>query len=124
MGGFYESPDYTIQRHVVDPSVAGAAGSTMRKYLLYAAAKLKAIHWAVLTAGTNASAGCDIYVGTASVGAITFGTATAGEILHSGLLNVDVPDNAIVELRGKANSATAVGSVNVEWEMLLGAQES
>lgn len=122
MGGFYGAPDYEIQRHIVDPKVTSAASATVQKYLLFAAARLKAVHWLPLTAGTNTAAGLDIYVGTNSVGSLTFGTNTTQA--DSGLINAIMPDNAVLELKGKANSATAVGSVNIEWEMLHNAAES
>lgn len=122
MGGFYTAPDYEIQRHIIDPKVTSAASATVQKYLLFAAARLKAVHWLPLTAGTDTAAGLDIYVGTNSVGALTFGTKTTQA--DSGLINAIVPDNAVLELKGKAGSATAVGSVNIEWEMLWNAQES
>lgn len=122
MGGAYNSAEYGIQRYVVDPKVTSAASATAQKYLLFAAARLKAVHWLPLTAGTNTAAGLDIYVGTNSVGSLTFGTNTTQA--DSGLINADMADNAVLELKGKANSGTAVGSVNIEYEILPGAQES
>ena len=96
----------------------------MKKFHCYAARKLKAVHGQVVTAGTHDAAGIDIYVGTTSVGAITVGTNTAGSLLTSGAINIDVPQNGLIELKGKANSATMVVSLVVEHEVATTATET
>lgn len=120
----YDSPDYLIRRETRQSGVAGAASAAMAKFLFFQAAKLKAVHALVQTAGTNTDAGFDVYVGTNSVGAVVFGTNTAGSVVHSGALNAAVPDNGVVELKGKAASATAVVAVSLEYEVTNGAQET
>jgi hypothetical protein len=102
----YDSPHTVISREINLPTQTGVASATITKLLQFQKATLKRVHAAVIVAGTNAAAGFDIYVGTSSVGAVTLGTNTAGSLANSGTLNVAVPANSILELRGKANSAT------------------
>ena len=102
----YDDPNATVTREINLPTLTGAASATITKLLQFQKATLKKVHAAVILAGTNTDAGFDIYVGTASVGAVTLGTATAGSLANSGVLNAAVPANSIIELRGKAASAT------------------
>lgn len=97
-------------------NLTGIASTAMQRVLFFQKAKLLGVKSLVITAGTNASAGVDIYVGTTSVGAITHGTDTAGEINTSGAINAEVPADSYVEIRGKANSATMVNSYTLVWQ--------
>lgn len=113
----YDHPNYTTRREIQATNIAGAASASVAKFLQFQATVLKKVHVLVQTAGTNASAGFDIYVGTSSVGAVTIGTSTAGSVLHSGAINASVPQNGVIELKGKADSATAVIAVSIEHQL-------
>jgi len=119
----YDAPAAQVRQEIHDANVACAAGASFRKYLQFQATRLKAVRALVVTAGTNANAGIDVYVGTASVGAVVFGTDTAGVVESSGLIDVDVPASGLIELKGKANSGTAVVSLCIEhqpkWDATL-----
>ena len=120
----YDSPNYLIRREHRESNVTGVASTSVRKILMFQAAKLKKVHALVVTAGTNTAAGFDILVGTTSVGEVTLGTNTAGYSASSALLNADVPAMGVIDLKGKANSATLVASFSVEHEVDPSAVES
>lgn len=120
----YDDPNFAIRREDKLSEVAGAASASMAKVMYFLHSRLKKVHAICHTAGTNASAGVDIYVGTTSVGAIVTGTDTAGTVYHSSLLDADIPANSFVELKGKANSATMVHSFSLETEVLPDASET
>ena len=107
----YDSPDRAM-RELTQNNVTGAASATMTKFHTYAKSRLKRVSALIATAGTNATAGVDIFVGTTSVGAITVGTNTAGVTADSGALDVEVPAAGMIEIKGKANSATMVLSLS------------
>lgn len=98
-------------------NVTGIASTQMARILFYQKARLRAAKSLVITAGTNASAGVDIYVGTTSVGAITHGTDAAGTVESSGTINAEIPAGSYVEIRGKANSATMVNSYTLVYDV-------
>lgn len=108
----YDSGDRAM-RELTENNITGIAGATFTKFHNYAKSRLKRVSALVVTAGTNATAGVDIYVGTTSVGALTVGTNTAGSVADSGALDVEVPAQGMIDLRGKANSATMVLSFAV-----------
>lgn len=113
----YTEPNCTVRREINAANVAGVAAGSMAKFLHYQKTVLKAFHCLVVTAGTNAAAQVDIYVGTASVGSIVVGTNTAGTVLDSAAIGVAVPANGLIELKGAANTATFVGSFAIEHEV-------
>lgn len=117
MGTRYDHPNCTVRRERNMDNRTGVASATFAKTLFYQKAVLKAVHSVVVTAGTNTAAGYDIYVGTTSVGAVTTGTDAAGTVHTSGALNSAIAANTIVDLRGKANSATMVNSFVLEYEV-------
>lgn len=118
MGTRYDHPNCVVRREKTANNVTGIASTTFQKILFFQKAKLKAVHSLVVTAGTNAAAGVDIYVGTTSVGAITHGTDAANSFNTSGELNIEIAAQSYVDLRGKANSATMVNSYVIEYEVL------
>jgi len=120
----YTHPNYHVTREIHVPNVTGIASTSVRKFHMFLAAKLKAVHGIVLTAGTNASAGFDILVGTASVGEIVFGTNTAGVVAHSAVMNADIPKDGLIDIKGKADSATLVASLVVEYVNTPASDES
>lgn len=95
-------------REYTQNNITGVASTTITKFHVYAAGTLKRVSALIATAGTNASAGVDIYVGTTSVGAITVGTSLAGVAADSGVIDVAIPAAGMIDIRGKANSATMV----------------
>lgn len=113
----YDHPNNLIRREIHVNNVTGAASASMAKVRTFQAGKLKAVHSLVITAGTNAAAGVDIYSGTTSVGAITHGTDTAGTQHTSGVIDATLAANSYLEIKGKANSATMVNSYCVEYEV-------
>lgn len=113
----YDHPNNVVRREVITGHITGAAGASMQKFQFFQAAKLRKVHAQVVTAGTNAAAAVDVYVGTVSVGSLAFGTNTAGTILHTAALNTTIPQNGYVELKGIANSATLVGAFNLEYDV-------
>lgn len=114
----YDDPNATIRREINLPSQTGVASALITKIKVFQAARLKKVHSQVVVAGTNAVAGYDIYVGTTSVGAVTHGTNTAGTDADSGTLNASVPAGSVIELRGKATSATLAFAPCLELEVL------
>jgi hypothetical protein len=120
----YDSANASVRRELTQAGIAGAASATMRKFAFFQKTKLKKVHLLVETAGTNVAAGVDILVGTNSVGAIVIGTDAANTFLSSAALDVDVPAGSFVELKGKANSATAVVCAVLEHEVAADAVQS
>lgn len=120
----YTDPNAQVRREINTGHITGAASASMAKFLMFQKTKLKKVHALVVTAGTNAAAAVDVYVGTTSVGSVTFGTDTAGSVLHSGAIDVDVPANGMIELKGAANSATLVGAFSIEHEVAFDADVS
>lgn len=120
----YDAPDFLIRREKNLDNVTGIASTMMRRALFFQAARLKKVHALCITAGTADAAGVDIYVGTTSVGALTFGTDTAGSVYHSAALDATVPQSGYVEIKGKATSATMVHSYALEYEVTPDATES
>jgi hypothetical protein len=113
----YDNPEFQEARELHTGHITGAAGASMQKFHFFQAARLKKVHALVVTAGTNTAAAVDVFVGTASVGSLAFGTNTAGTVLHSALLNATIPADGLVELKGIANSATLVGAFNIEYQL-------
>jgi len=114
----YDHPNCTVRREVFVNNLTGIASTTMQKLAMFQSFKLKAVHSLVVTAGTNTAAGVDIYIGTTSVGAITHGTDTAGSRHTSGAINSTGTGTDLINIVGKANSATMVNSYCLELEIL------
>lgn len=124
MGTRYDHANCIVRRETHVPNRTGIASATHTKVMFFQKAKIKAVHSLVVTAGTNAAAGDDIYNGTTSVGAITQGTDAANTSHTSGVLDVTVAANSYIDLRGKATSATKVISYAIEYEVLPEAVQS
>lgn len=103
----YDHQNRAVREYTMN-NVLGIASTTITKFHNYAAGTLKRVSALVVTAGTNASAGVDIYVGTTSVGAITVGTNTAGSVANSGVIDAAIDASSVIDIRGKATSATMV----------------
>lgn len=120
----YDDPNSSVAREHRVANLLGVASASILQLHYYQKTRIKQIRGRVVTAGTNAAAGIDIFNGTTSVGAITFGTNTAGVVAASGALNTDIPADGLLELKGKANSATMVVSLVVEERVLQDAVNS
>jgi len=85
----YDHANHLVRReHSITP-VAGATTQSS-KMRTFQALKLKAVHFTVVTAGTNAGHGYTINHGTTSVGTVSLGTNVAGYTA-----SVDMDDQAI-----------------------------
>lgn len=120
----YDSPEAQVRFEKAINNLTGIASTTMQKVLFFQKAKLKKVHALTITAGTNDAAGVDIYVGTTSVSAITFGTDTAGTTKSSAAIDVAIPALSYVELKGKATSSTMVHSYVLEYDVAFDAVRS
>ncbi len=120
----YDNAAHNIRREINVPNVTGIASTTVRKVLMFQKSRIKKVHGMVVTAGTNDVAGFDILNGTTSVGAITFGTATAGSTFSSGAIDSTVEALGHLDIKGKATSATLVASLVIEHEVLHDAVQS
>lgn len=109
----YDSAIYAPQ--FLNPNhITGAASASMQKFHMFQSVRLRRVSAMVVTAGTDAAAAVDVYVGTTSVASLAFGTNTAGVVLDSGALDVDVPAEGFIEFKGAADSATLVGAFQLE----------
>jgi hypothetical protein len=114
----YDNANSTVRREVQVNNLLGIASTMMARILFFQKTRVKKVHALVITAGTNDAAGVDLLNGTASVGAIVFGTATAGTLANSGTLDADIAANSYLEIKGKATSATMVDSYSIECQVL------
>lgn len=122
-GQRYDHPNFTIRREVQANNLTGIASTMFQRILFFQKTRIKAVHSLVITAGTNAAAGVDLFnvnpgTATNSVGAIVHGEDAAESINTSGVINTDIEANGYLELRGKATSATMVNSYSIECEVL------
>lgn len=111
----YSEANATIRReHCCPPTTAGATteGSKFRQFQKF---RLKAAHAVVVTAGTNAGHGYDIYHGTTSIGTIALGTAAAGSTGSSGTLDRAVASLEQVSAKSLVD-ATGVAQIVYEYE--------
>lgn len=120
----YDDANTGVARETRTGNVTGAASASMAQYHYFQKTRVKQIRARVVVAGTNAAAGIDIFNGTTSVGAITLGTNTAGFVGSSGALNADIVGDGLLEIKGKANSATLVVSMSIEERVLPDAVNS
>jgi len=120
----YDSPDYLIRREQsMAPTTAGAT-TEGAKFRSFQAMKLKKVHAAVITAGTHADHGYDVYVnGTTSVGTISLGTAAAKALASSALLDLNVATMDQVSVKSLAD-VVGVAQIVYEFEVRPDAVES
>lgn len=112
----YDSPNSVIRRENSQITVAGAT-TEGAKYRHFQQIKLKAVHAAVITAGTATTHGYDVYRGTTSVGTIALGTSTAGATADSATLNLTVTTMQQISVKSLAD-ATGVAHIVYEFEVL------
>lgn len=120
----YDDAAFSIRREINAPNIAGADEASMAKFLQFQATRLKAVHALVCVAGTSTAAGLDVFIGTASVAEVILGEDEPGSVVHSGRIDLDVPANGLIEIKGKADSATLVVSLSIEHEVSPAAAES
>lgn len=74
----YDHPAYVTPVEHCGGEAGGGATTVYGKYSSFAAKTLKAVHFRVTVAGTHATSGLGIYIGTSSVGLADLGTQAAG----------------------------------------------
>ena len=110
----YDSPNAMVKREINISNLAITSSASKAKYIIFQKSRLIAVHCLVGTAGTNASAGIDIYVGTDSVGALTYGTNMAGVVVDAAI-SAAIPADSYIEIKGKASSEATV-SLAIEYQ--------
>lgn len=108
----YDSPNHTTRREANFITVAGAT-TEGAKFMRFQALKLKAVHFSVVTAGTDAAHGYNIFNGTTSIAAVVLGTGAAGSVVHSATLNATIPTMGQVSVKSLAD---VVGVADVVYE--------
>lgn len=116
---FYTEPDVTITREHCAGEVGGGATTVYGKFHSFAATRLKAVHVRVTTAGTATTHALNVYIGTASVGAIALSTSTAG-VTASLDVNLPVASLEAVEVKTGADAA-GKAVVSYEYQYQAGA---
>lgn len=111
----FSDPNFTVRRESCHTTVAGAT-TEGAKFRQFQASRLKKVHVAVVTAGTNAGHGYDVYHGTTSIGTISLGTSVANTVGHSGLLNRTIATMDQVSVKSLVD-ATGVAHVVYEYEV-------
>lgn len=108
----YSDANSTVRREVDRITVAGAT-TEGAKFRAFQKTKLKAVHAAVITAGTAAGHGYDVYHGTTSIGTIALGTSAAGVAASSAVLNREIGSMEQVSVKSLAD---IVGVAHVVYE--------
>lgn len=111
----YADPNFTVRREVDRITVAGAT-TEGAKFRSFQALKLKKVHATVITAGTHAGHGYNVFQGTTSVGAIALGTSAAGVSASSAALNLNVASLEQMSVKSLVD-ATGVAHIVFEYEV-------
>jgi len=112
----YSDPNNLVRRESAHITVAGAT-TEGAKFRSFQKMRLKKVHLAVITAGTSTAHGYDVYHGTSSIGTILVGTAAAGTVKHSALLNEVCDTMEQVSVKSLAD-VVGVAQVVHEYEVL------
>src|SRR4051812_29879009 len=101
-----------------EASLLATAGATteMCKFRNFQRVKLKAVHAAVVTAGTATTHGYNVFHGTTSIGTIALSTSVAGAVAHSATLNEVVESMEQISVKSLAD-ATGVAQIVYEFEV-------
>lgn len=118
----YADANSTVRREADRITVAGAT-TEGAKFRAFQKLKLVKVHAAVITAGTNAGHGLDVYHGTTSIGTITLGTSAAGVTASSALLNREVGSLEQLSVKSLVD-ATGVAHVVYEYDVQHDAVQS
>lgn len=111
----YADPNFTVRRESFHTTTAGATTESA-KFRSFQAMRLKKVHVAVVTAGTAAGHGLDIYHGTTSIGTIALGTSVAGVVAHSALLDRTVGTMEQISVKTLADTV-GIDHVVYEYEV-------
>lgn len=121
----YDSPNAVITReHCAPPTTAGI-GAVSARFRSFQAARLKAVHAIVVTAGTSTAAGHTLTLkhGTTSIAAFALGTTVAGGTVSKTTLNEALaPLDEISITNG--TDATGVAQILYEYSVNDGAVQS
>lgn len=110
----YADANFVIAREECCAVIAGGGATTeYNKFRAFQSFLLKKVHAAVVVAGTATGHGFDIYSGTTSVGTIPLGTAAAGSVVHSALLNLPIASMAQISVKSLAD---VVGQAQIVYE--------
>ncbi len=122
MGTSYADANATVRREADRITVAGAT-TEGAKFRSFQKAKLVKVHAAVITAGTAAGHGYNVFQGTTSVGAIALGTSAAGVVASSAELNLDIASMEQVSVKSLADTV-GVAHIVYEYEVQHDALQS
>lgn len=116
MGGeLYSDPRYDAAGKLslgrITPTVNGAAAEVIARFRSFTKIKLQEIRACVMVPGKADTSAFGVYKGTASIGAITLGTNTAGSVIDASLTDTDF--EATDDLSLKNVVATDTGSAFV-----------
>lgn len=113
----YDSPNAEVRREINTPAVTGVASTSVQKFTFFQKTRIKKVHALINVIGTNVAAGFDILNGTDSIGEIVCGTDAAGTLKSSALLNSDILPGGLLDIKGKASSATLNVCFAIEHEV-------
>lgn len=112
----YSDANYAVRReHCTPPTTAGAT-TNGGKFRSFQKILLKKVHAAVVTAGTNAGHGYNVFNGTTSIGSISLGTSGTNVTASSGLLNSEVASMGQLSVTSLVD-ATGVAQIVYEFEV-------
>lgn len=112
----YDSPNQVVRREQAMPPTTAGATTEGAKFRQFQEFKLKKVHAAVITAGTAAGHGYDVYRGTTSVGTIALGTNGTNVAASSALLDLVYTSFQQLSVKSLAD-ATGVAQIVYEYEM-------
>ncbi len=118
----YSDANCTVRREADRITVAGAT-TEGAKFRMFQKFKLKKVHAAVITAGTAAGHGYDVYHGTTSIGTISLGTSAAGVSASSAALNREIGSLEQVSVKSLAD-IVGVAHIVYEFEVQHDATQS
>jgi hypothetical protein len=106
----YDHPNHQIRREHSITTVAGATTNSS-KMRTFQALKLKAVHFTVVTAGTNAGHGYTIQNGTTSIGTVSLGTNTAGYTTSVAMSDAAIASGEDFSLKSLVDATGVVDAV-------------
>lgn len=119
----YADANCTVRREACFTTVAGAT-TTGARFASFQKIKLKRVHFVVVTAGASGTHGYRVYEGATPIGAdVVIGTAAAGAVFSTGVLNELVDSMVPVTVRSLAD-ATGVAQVVYEYEVTYDAVQT
>ena len=119
----YSDANYTVRREACSVPTTAGATTEGAKFRSFQKVLLKKVHAAVITAGTNAGHGYNVFNGTTSIGTISLGTSGTNVTASSGLLNSEVPALGQMSVKSLVD-ATGVAQIVYEFEVQHDAVQS